>query len=292
MKKILITGASGYISTHLAAWLGQFKQEYEVTMLSLRGDTWQKESFAGYDVVVHLAGLAHSKETEQNKALYTQVNRDLTLRVANKAKAEGVGRLLFVSTFNVYEPKAEHIGRNTPLTPVAAYGKSKLEAEERLRSLADGGFEVVIVRPPMVYGPDCPGNFARLKDLALRCPVFPSLENARSMIYIDNLCEFLRLCPAIPLGHSHTAVYCPQNSEYASTREIYTQLRRAAGKKAHVIGCFNPLVRLLARHNGTFEKVFGNKTCDFALSAPEMKYNRFGFEESIKACVSKDSCYY
>ncbi|SDN01287.1 NAD-dependent epimerase/dehydratase family protein [Acetanaerobacterium elongatum] len=288
MKRIVITGASGYISTHLAAWLGQFKQEYEVTMLSLRGDTWQQQSFAGYDAVVHLAGLAHSKETEQNRALYTEVNRDLTLRVANKAKAEGAGRFVFVSTFNVYEPKAEYIEQNTPLAPVTAYGRSKLEAEEGLRFLADEGFEVVIVRPPMVYGPDCPGNFARLKSLALRCPVFPSLENARSMIYIENLCEFLRLCLTVPLGALHTAVYCPQNAEYVSTREIYIQLRRAAGKKACVIGCFNPLVRLLARHNGTFEKVFGNKTCNFALSAPEMEYNRYGFEESIKGCIRKN----
>lgn len=288
MKKVLITGASGYISTHLAAWLGQFKQEYEVALLSLRGDSWQKESFAGYDAVVHLAGLAHSKETERNKLLYTEVNRDLTLSVAHKAKAEGIGRLLFVSTFNVYEPKTEHIDENTPLAPVTAYGRSKLEAEERLRELACGGFEVVIVRPPMVYGPDCPGNFARLKGLALRCPVFPSLNNARSMIYIENLCEFLRLCLTVSLEDSHTAVYCPQNAGYVSTREIYAQLRHAAGKKARVIGCFNPLVKLLARHSGTLEKVFGNKTCDFALSAPQMDYNRLGFEESIKACVSKD----
>ncbi len=280
MTKVLITGTNGYIATHLAAWLERFAPDCAVTPLSLRGDAWKSESFAGFDAVLHLAGLAHIKETEQNHALYDRVNRDLTVQAAQKAKADGVSRFVFLSSLSVYDPRALHIDAATPLAPATAYGKSKLQAEQLLTALAGDRFQVVIVRPPMVYGPDCPGNFARLQSLALRCPVFPSLKNARSMIYIDNLCEFLRLSLTLPPG-----IYCPQNAEYACTAEIYRLLRRAAGKKAAPVGLFNPAVRLLAARVGTLEKVFGDKTCDFSLSAPELAYHAVPFEESIKACL-------
>lgn len=282
MTKVLITGANGYIATHLAVWLERFAPDCAVTLLSLRGDTWKNESFAGYDAVLHLAGLAHIKETEQNKALYNMVNRDLTVQAAQKAKADGVSRFVFLSTMSVYDPRALHIDAATPLTPATAYGKSKLQAERQLEALADDRFQVVVVRPPMVYGPDCPGNFKHLQALALRCPVFPSLKNKRSMIYIDNLCEFLRLSLTVAPG-----VYCPQNAEYACTAEIYRLLRRAAGRKAVLTGLFNPAVRLLSARVGTLEKVFGDKTCDFSLSAPELHYNVVPFEESIESCLQK-----
>lgn len=132
------------------------------------------------------------------KEEYNKINRDLTIEVALKAKREKVSQFIFLSSMSVYgldgnTSKEVIIKNDTSYHPNTYYGKSKLEAEILLGKLEDNEFTISIIRPPMIYGADCPGNYQRLRKVALVTPIFPQVTSERSMIYIDNLSEFIKL---------------------------------------------------------------------------------------------------
>lgn len=166
MKNILITGANSYIGTSFERWLSQWPENYKVDTLDMTLTDWEKHSFKGYDVIFHVAGIAHQKETEDNKSLYYKVNRDLAISVANKAKAEGVGHFIILSSMSVYGVSTGIITEETQPSPVTYYGDSKLQADEQIYSLNQSSFKVSIVRPPMVYGNGCKGNYNQLAGFA------------------------------------------------------------------------------------------------------------------------------
>ena len=185
MKRILITGADSYIGASLAAYLQG--QSYTVTELDVRDGGWREFSFARFDAVLHVAAIVHQKEQPEMESLYYRVNRDLAVEIARKAKAEGVRQFILMSSMSVYGMDTGIITPETVPQPVSFYGKSKLAAEELIQKEADEQFRVCILRPPMVYGSGCKGNFQTVVKLVKRSPVFPQLRNERSMIHIDNL---------------------------------------------------------------------------------------------------------
>ena len=157
MKKILITGAGSYIGTSFEAYLSErFPDDYEVETVDMTDPAWRDKSFAGYDVVYHVAGIAHSdtgKIPPQKEALYRSVNTDLTVEVAKKAKADGVGQFIFMSSAIVYGDsgkigRAKVIEKDTPPAPANCYGDSKLQAERGILPLSDERFRVCVLRPP------------------------------------------------------------------------------------------------------------------------------------------------
>ena len=228
MKQILITGSDSYIGGYLEAYLNaRPDQQYRVKTVDVRGDGWRNASFSGYDAVIHVAGLAHVRETAKNREAFFRINRDLTAEIANRAKAEGVRQFIFFSSMSVYGMSRGIITGQTQPSGGSAYGESKLEAERILEALRDQSLCVALIRPPMVYGPGCKGNFQTIRRLACKLPVFPSVKNRRSMIYIENLCEFLRLCVDLRLD----GVYFPQNSEYMNTTDLACWIAAANGKK-------------------------------------------------------------
>ena len=136
-----------------------------------------KIDFSQYDVIFHVAAVVHMKEKPEMESLYLKVNRDLPIEVAIKAKNQGIKQFIFMSTMAVYgeDGKLDEeivIGLNTASNPNTYYGKSKLLAEIELNKLNDDKFKVVTLRPPMVYGPNCTGNYARLQKFALKCQFF------------------------------------------------------------------------------------------------------------------------
>ena len=189
--------------------------------------TWKEKSFSEYDSVFHVAGIAHKKETKQNAYLYYEVNRDLAVKTAKKAKADGVGQFIFLSSMSIYGMDTGVITKETKPSPQSHYGKSKWQAEQEIAQLGSEGFQVCILRPPMVYGKGCKGNFNSVKKLVEKLPIFPYVKNQRSMIYIDNLSSFVRMC----VDKELSGVYFPQNRGYISTVAMARGIATALQKK-------------------------------------------------------------
>lgn len=277
MKSILITGKNSYIGTSFENWLVREPDRYKVDTIDMRDGSWKEKDFSSYDVVFHVAGIAHIKETNENQDLYYKVNRDLAYETAQKAKQDGVGQFIFLSSMSVYGIENGVIDKKTPLKPNSAYGKSKIEAEDLINKLQDDSFTVATLRPPMVYGKDCRGNYPRLVGLALKTPIFPKVDNKRSMIYIDNLSEFVKQL----IDNRSGGLFFPQNAEYVNTSEMVRLIAEAHGKQIRTTKLFNPLLRLL--NVSTVNKVFGDLFYDMSMSDYEFDYRVFGFRDSIKA---------
>ena len=292
MKKILITGANSYIGMSFEAYLRQWPDQYAVTTVDMIDGSWRQTSFAGYDTVYHVAGIAHSdsgKITEEKKALYYKINTDLTVETAQKAKADGVRQFIFMSSAIVYGDSApvgqpKMITKDTPVSPANCYGDSKVQAENGIRPLADDGFKVVILRPPMIYGKGSKGNFPLLVKLAGKLPAFPKVSNQRSMLYIGNLVEFVRLM----IDHEEEGVFWPQNAEYSNTSDMVRQIAAANGRKLLLVPCLTWLLKLASHATGLVNKAFGNLSYDQSMSRYPVDYRKFSLAESIRLSVTSD----
>lgn len=230
MKKILITGADSYIGTSFEKYISEnFSEDYTVDTVDMIGDNWREKDFSKYDTIFHVAGIAHIKETKENAEIYYKVNRDIAIETAKKAKYEGVKQFVFLSTMSVYGIETGVITKETLPCPKNNYGKSKLQAENEILLLADNSFKICIIRPPMVYGAGCKGNFQSLLKLAKKSPVFPKINNKRSMIYIDNLSSFVKLC----IDNELYGIYTPQNREYVNTYVMVKIIAKRLNKKIY-----------------------------------------------------------
>ncbi|WP_416828180.1 NAD-dependent epimerase/dehydratase family protein [Ectobacillus polymachus] len=276
MKHILITGSNSYIGNSVEKWLDQYPDTYSVDKISLRTDEWKEKDFSKYDVVLHVAGIAHIKETEENSEFYYKVNRDLVYEVAQKAKSEEVKQFIFVSSMSVYGIETGIINKDTIPSPKSNYGKSKLKAEELIAPLEDVTFKIAVLRPPMIYGKGCKGNYQRLAKLALKVPFFPYIENKRSMIYIDNLCEFVKLL----IDDCSQGLFFPQNEEYVCTSEMVKLIAEAHRKTILMTKLVNPLIKLL--RISTINKVFGDLMYEKKMSEYSNSYADLDFNITIR----------
>ncbi|WP_455759537.1 NAD-dependent epimerase/dehydratase family protein [Cloacibacillus evryensis] len=274
MKKILITGANSYVGASFEKWLSQWPNEYHVDTIDMIDGTWREKSFAGYDVVFHVAGIAHIKETKENAHQYYEINRDLAFETAQKAKADGVSQFIFMSSMSVYGIESGVITKNTKPSPKSHYGKSKLEAEEKISLLIDNIFALAVLRPPMIYGKGCKGNYQRLSEFAKKAPIFPDIHNERSMIYIDNLSEFIRNL----IDEQTRGLFLPQNKEYVCTSELVKEIAKNHGKNIKKVYILNPLIRFFQPRIKTLNKVFG----DFVYLQDNSLCQTIGFKESVK----------
>lgn len=278
MKNILVTGERGYIASAFEKYLGGYPEEYRVRLIGVRDGAWREVDFGEYDAVIHAAAIVHQGENRENADLWHRVNCELTVELAEHAKACGVKQFIFLSTMSVFGMDCGVIDASTVPSPKTSYGRSKLEAEHRLRGLCDEGFEVAIVRPPMVYGKGCKGNYGALRRLALRLPIFPRVENRRSMIHIDNLCEFLRRLADSGEG----GVFHPQNAEYVTTAEMARLICEENGRKIRLTRAFNLLMPFARAALKPVKKAFGSLVYDKSLSGDAAAYCTVDFAESIK----------
>ena len=293
MKKILITGAGSYIGTKVEHWLdaafdGSDKL-FEVDAVDTIDSLWKKADFSKYDVVYNVAGIAHVKAASGEGPLYYAVNRDMVIEIAKAAKTAGVKQFIHMSSMIVYREvktlEGKQINKDTIPTPNGFYGDSKLQGEEGVRALADDSFKVCIMRPPMIYGPGCKGNFPRLVWLAGKTPIFPAWHNKRSMLYIDNLCEFVKQL----IIHEVDGTVFPQNAEYADTVEIIRFYARKQGKKIWITNLFNPFVWLLGNHVRSLGKMFSNSTYDLEMSKYPFEYHVVSLKDSFDGIDPRNS---
>lgn len=286
MKKVLITGKNSYIGQSFKSYVeANYPSEIQVDSISVRGDAWREYDFSRYDAVLHVAGIAHVSADPKMETEYYKVNRDLTIAVAKLTKQSGVRQFVFMSSMIIYGEKRgidslTIIDRATKPEPIDFYGRSKLEADLGVQKLADDKFNVVSVRTPMVFGPQSKGNFPLLVKVAKVSPIFPKINNQRSMIYINNLAEFL----AKTILNNISGIYFPQNQEPLSTLAIVKIIRTQLHKPLIVISLFNPLLRLLGRRFRVIDKVFGSKTYQQDSSIP-FNYLVVDNSESIRRSV-------
>ncbi len=287
MKKILITGANSYIGTSFEKYIKvNYPNDYVVDTVDMIDGAWREKDFSGYDSVFHVAGIAHSDNgriSSEKEKLYYAVNTDLTIETAKKAKHDGAKQFIFMSSAIVYGESA-HIGKtkvitgDTPVSPANCYGDSKAQAENGIRPLDSDSFRVVILRPPMIYGKGSKGNYPTLAKLALKMPIFPYVKNERSMLYIENLCEFVRLMVA----NDEHGTFLPQNAEYSNTSELVKMIAEAHGKKIRLIRGFTWALKILSHVTGLVNKAFGNLSYEMEISEYKQDYRVNDLKTSIE----------
>ena len=271
MKRILITGANSYIGTSFEKYIKEnCPEQYEIDTVDMIDRSWREKSFSGYDAVFHVAGIAHSdsgKISAEKEKLYYSVNTDLTIEAAKKAKADGVKQFIFMSSAIVYGDSApigkdKLITKDTLVSPANCYGDSKVQAENGIKPLNDDNFKVVILRPPMIYGKGSKGNYPLLSKIAQKTPVFPYVKNERSMLYIENLCEFVRLM----IENEESGTFWPQNAEYSNTSELVKMIAEAHGKRVVLVKGLGWLLKLLSHVTPVVNKAFGSLRYEMDMS--------------------------
>ena len=250
-KKVLITGANSYIGESFQVFAEEnYEKNFEIDTLDMLDPEWRKKDFSAYDIVYHVAGIAHAdvgNVSEEVKQKYYAVNTDLSIEVARKAKEEGVKEFIFMSSMIVYGDsvpygKRKIIDKNTVPHPANFYGDSKLQADVGVRELADANFKVIVLRPPMIYGKGSKGNYPILAKLAKKLPIFPEVTNERSMLHIDNLCEFLCQIMLIKEITNESVVLIPQNVEWTKTSDMVHEIAKVSGKKIISLKMLAPAV--------------------------------------------------
>ncbi len=280
MIRVLITGSGSYIGESLQRYLAKWPQEYTVDTVDMTDDSWRERDLSIYDAVFHVAGIVHMRESAVEALLYKRVNCDLAVETAQKAKREGVRQFVFMSTMGVYGMDSGVITPETAPAPRSLYGRSKLAAEAGLSTLADADFRLAVLRPPLVYGPGCKGNFQPLKRIAEKSPIFPRVKNQRSMLYIDHLSAFVKLLIDRELG----GLFFPQNSEYVETAQMVGLMAKTLHKRLYMSRLAGALVRMLRPAWPRLQKAFGDliyrdtEVFDFS-------YCICGFEESVRRSV-------
>lgn len=263
LKKVLITGANSYVGTSVEKWLMREPNNYYVETLDMKDSNWVNYDFSKFHVVFHVAGIAHIKEKKKNKGLFHLVNFDLAIQVAEKSKSSGVVQFILMSTMSVYGLKKGVIDKNTKLIPNNEYGKSKKNAEIAIQALDSQSFNVVIVRPPMIYGTKSIGNYTRLSKFVRKFRIFPSIDNKKSFIYIDHFSEFIKLL----IFKNAKGIFHPQNSYLVTPKEIVYEISNTLNIKVYISKVFNLI--LLFRFINIVDKIFSELYYDFGMYSEE-----------------------
>lgn len=291
MKRVLITGANSYIGVSFEHYVHEhYSSELSIDTVDMIDGSWREKGFSSYDVVYHVAGIAHAdvgNVSDEVRAKYYAINTDLAVETAKKAKADGVNQFVFMSSAIVYGDsapygKTKRISVNTEPKPANFYGDSKWQADKGVRELADERFTVTVLRPPMIYGKNSKGNYPTLAKMAKKLPIFPDVQNERSMLYIENLCEFLSQV----MIRGEGGIFWPQNAEYTKTSEMVKIIGEVSGHKVRVSKMWNWAVSIAShipsKISELANKAFGNMSYDQSMSRYDFKYQVVNLKESIK----------
>lgn len=280
--KILVIGKNGFVSTSFQKYMERYPK-IQVNAISARDGKWKEHNFADYDAVYNTTGLAHNDARMGTDEQFIALNRDLPIALATKAKSESVKTFINMSSMIVYGEMSElgskeRITSKTEPKPAGIYGESKLAGEKGLNLLADDNFHVAIIRSPLVYSENAVDNFLRLTDYAVKGFIFPKIDNTRSMIYADNLCELVKLIAE----HNGSGFYYPQQDEYICTSKIVKDIATVSRHRMIMTRVFNPALYLLSKKMIFIRKVFGSLAYDMLESnCFDGKYRVVDYKESI-----------
>lgn len=245
--RIVVTGANGYVGN---AFVNEYAQVYDMVRVSLRETSISEIDFTDVETVLHLSALVHQKG-QSTREEYFKVNTRQTIALAKAAKSDGVKHFVFFSTVAVYgihgylQERAPSIDESTECKPVDPYGESKLIAEQGLMRLESEDFKVSIIRPPIVYGRNSPGNMERLRKLIRLFPALPFkyTDNKRSIIGINNLIFFTNMV----IERKVDGVLIPQDNEAHSIQDLVTTLAKVSSKRIYLFKIPGFLFRYLCR---------------------------------------------
>lgn len=282
MKRILITGAGSFVGTSIEKWLLRSPNDFSVDTVDTMNDAWKQADYSKFDVVFHVAGIAHVDPKPEMAPLYYKVNRDLAIEVAKCAKEHGVKQFIYMSSRIVYRVSRSLKGNvtypDTKPDPNDFYGDSKLQAENGLKELESESFKICILRPPMIYGAGNKGNLPRLAWLATKTPIFPDWHNKRSMLHVNNLAEFVKQI----IMRELSGTFYPQNAELADTVEIVRAVAKENRHKIWITRLLNPFVWLGSFFLPPIPKMFADSYYVPEMSKYDFDYQVINFADSIK----------
>ncbi|MBS9782786.1 MAG: NAD-dependent epimerase/dehydratase family protein [Arcobacter sp.] len=278
--KILLTGSSGYLGSSFMKWA---YGKYEFEKFSLISQNIEDINFCNISVVLHCAALVHQKEQHDYKK-YHRINVDYPVRLAKLAKQNGIEHFIFISTIAVYGDEEEKLDENTTCNPNTFYGKSKFEAENQLLKLNDDKFKVSIIRPPMVYGKNAPGNIDSLLKLVKKISIIPfgKIINKRSFVYVGNLCYLVDEV----IQQKKSGIFLASDDEFLSTTRLIELMIKKLDKKKYLIKIpfFESLLKLL---KPSFHKrLYGSLEIDNSITREKLDLkNPYSVEEGIKNMI-------
>lgn len=284
-KTLMITGASGFIGSN---FIERYKDKYNIIPVDLLKIKPEEIDFRGVDTVLHLAALVHQMKGAPREK-YFEVNTELTRRVAEEAKKQGVRHFVFYSTVKVYGYDGDLYNHNIILNEESEckpmndpYGESKWEAEKILRRLEDDNFKIGIIRPPMVYGKGVKGNMESLIKLVKMLPILPFNydKNRRSLVNIENLMYLT----ALVIDKEASGVFLPLDEKNISLKEIVEGIEKAYNLKRINIPIIQPVFWLLTKLKpNIMVRLFGTLQFDNQLTKEKLGYiAKVKYVEGIK----------
>lgn len=281
LKNIFLTGSNGYLGS---SFINQYKNKYLFEKFSLLSQRLEDINFDNIDINLHCAALVHQK-VEHPYAKYYEINVEYPVKLAKLAKQNGVKQFVFISTIAVYGEDKEKLNENTICEPIAPYGKSKLEAEKQLLELSDNSFIVSIIRVPMIYGKNAPGNIDSLTKLVKKLPILPlgRIENKRTFISIHNLCYTI---DKIIQQQKH-GIFLVSDDCSLSTSKLIELIAKNLDKKVYLIKIpfFENLLKIV---KPTFHKrLYGSLEIDHSITKEKLNLkNPYNVEDGIRLMIN------
>lgn len=279
MMHILITGASGFIGNYFQQ---HYASKYTCSSFPFSEYNLSNLTLEGIETIIHLAAIVHQPNARKEE--YTRVNVNQTLEFAKKAKENGVKHFLFMSTIAVYDSTLSLIQEDSLVNPITLYGQSKLEAERQLLALSDEAFNVSIIRPPMVYGENAPGNIRSLINLIDKMPILPfgKINNKRSFVYVGNLCSLMDCIIQSKKG----GIFLASDDMPQSTTKLIELIAKAKNKKIYLfhMKAFQKLILWL--RPSLYQRLFESLEINNSRTKEILNFkNPYSIEDGMKIMV-------
>jgi nucleoside-diphosphate-sugar epimerase len=285
MKKLLITGSTGFVGSY---FINKYKDKYQIKTFSFLKDDINTLDCDEIDVVFHLSALVHQMNGA-DASEYEKVNVRQTLDLAKKAKESGVKHFVFMSTVKVYGEETSSVyTENTICNPEDEYGKSKLKTELEILKLENENFKISILRTPIIYGYGVKANIKNLVNLVNKVPVLPfgTIENRRSMVYIGNLCHLVD----VVMEQQESGIFLASDDEPLSTSRLIELIAKNLEKKVYLVKIpfFETLLKVL---KPSFHKrLYGSLEVDNTITREKLNLiNPYSVEEGIRLMIKGET---
>jgi len=277
---IIVTGSNGYIGSN---FIDAFKDKHIFSKFSLQRNSLKHLHIDNIDTILHCAALVHQKNKVYDEQYY-EINTKYPVELAKKAKECGVKQFVFISSIAVHSSTLEYVNESSECFPDTPYGKSKLDAERELEKLNDENFIVSIIRPPMVYGKDAPGNIRTLITLVKKVPVLPfaRIDNNRSFIYIGNLTHFINKI----IEKKIAGIFLVSDDKSISTTYLIELIAKELNRKIYLVKVpfFERLLKMLKP--SLYKRLYESLEVNNSASKEALKYkNLYSTEDGIKYMI-------